>query len=145
MDNNFNQQLLRRASALHPHLRDDMFPLPLDRNGKVIRFGDTVQAVGDAGTFVVHSIRVFGVGDAAVYGRDRAGRAASSVEVVEEPFAEWFRQRDIVTASRFGGDRVRVIGWVPERNSYLCVWLDDRRFLVSIRESDNPTLVERAS
>ena len=132
MDNNFNQQ-------------DDMFPLPLDRNGKVIRFGDTVQAVGDAGPFVVNSIRVFGGGDAAVYGRDRAGRAASSVEVVEEPFAERFKPGDIVTAPRFGDNRFRVIAWVPERNGYAFVMLDEPRSLVIIRESDNLTLVERAS
>ena len=129
---------------------DDMFPLPLDRNGKVIRFGDTVQAVGDAGTFVVNSIRVFGGCGAAVYGRDRAGRAASSaassVEVVEEPFAERFRPGDIVTAPRFGGDPLRVLGWVPEHNSYATVWLNEvPESLASIYLQDNPTLVERAS
>ena len=135
MNNNSNQQP-----------RDDMFPLPLDRNGKAIRLGDTVQAVGDAGTFVVNSIRVFGGGDAAVYGRDRAGRAASSVEVVEPPFAERFRPGDIVLASsRFGGDPLRVIGWVHERNGYAAVWLEESHALTGIYEHDNPTLVGRAS
>ena len=125
---------------------DDMFPLPLDRHGKVIRLGDTVQFGNAGGSLVVDAIKVFSDLSAMVFPfASVTGLDAVRVEVVEEPFAERFKPGDIVTAPRFDGDRLRVIGWVPERNSYACVRLDESRSLAGIYLQDNPTLVERAS
>ena len=124
-------------------------PLPVDRNGKVIRLGDTVRFGDAGGSFVVDAIKVFGDLSAMVFPfASVTGLDATRVEVVEEPFAERFRQGDIVTTprfGRFGGDRLRVIGWVPERISYVAVRLDETCSLASIYESNNPTLIERAS
>jgi hypothetical protein len=123
-----------------------MFPLPLDRNGKQIRFGATVEA--DRYRFEVSSFRFYRDGTVQVCGLLPYGYDAKECVLVEEPFAERFKPGDIVAASRFGrfgGDRFRVIGWVPERNGYAAVMLGEPWTLASIRESDNPTLVERAS
>ena len=43
---------------------DDVFPLPRDRNGKVIRFGDTVEV--NAHQIRVNSIRLYADGTAQV-------------------------------------------------------------------------------
>ena len=121
-------------------------PLPVDRNGKVIRLGDTVRFGDAGGSFVVDAIKVFGDLSAMVFPfASVTGLDATRVEVVEEPFAERFKPGDIVAAPRFGDNRFRVIGWVPERNGYAVVRLDELCPLFSIYEHQNPTLVERAS
>jgi hypothetical protein len=133
---------------------DDMFsfPLPLDRNGKVIRFGDIVDA--DRYRFEVTSFQYHRDGAVQVCGGVWSSKPAfvydakECVLVEEPPFSERFRPGDIVTAARFGrlgGERVRVIGWVPERNIYVCVRLEAMYSVDIIRRDDNPTLLQRAS
>jgi hypothetical protein len=122
---------------------DDVFPLPRDRNGKVIRFGDAVMTDRD-GPVVIDAIKCYADGHVFVFGGEESYHPRHCV-VVEEPFSERFKPGDIVAAPRFGGDPLRVIGWVPERNGYAAVWLEESRSLTGIYEPDNPTLVERAS
>jgi hypothetical protein len=124
---------------------DGTFLLPLDRNGKRIRFGDTVEA--DRYRFEVSSFRIYRDGTVQVCGSlPPFCYDPKECVLVEPPFSERFKVGDIVG---FDDSPVpmRILAWVPERDAYAVVSLsgDFRGSIYPIHEISAPRLVERTS